>query len=361
MRTRFGVVLAAMTMLWAATAQGFTVGDPAPKLALGPFIKGQPVTAFEPGKVYVIEFWATWCGPCRASIPHLSELARKYKDVIVIGTNVWEPDVTKAKPFVDQMGDQMAYRVALDDDSKMADTWMKDGGQDGIPAAFIVDGQGKIAWVGHPMSMDEPLAAVVAGTYDLAGARQAAAAEAARKAKMKEITAKMRAAGTDRAKQIAVYREWFASDPDAQKQYGIGLFNLLKLSDPTAATVYYRQLVNDTLRGDAEALNGLAWQVVDPRLRGVDPELAKLALSAAQRADQLADGRNAPIADTLAAAYWRCGDANSAVSCQARALELAAGTELAKEMAKRLAQYEAEAGRPAYSGCSRVARTGVVK
>lgn len=361
MKTRFGVVLAAMVVLCAAAAQGFTVGDPAPKLALGAFIKGEPVTAFEPGKVYVVEFWATWCGPCRASIPHLSELAKKYPAVIVIGTNVWEPDVTKAKPFVDQMGDQMAYRVALDDGDKMAETWMKDGGQDGIPAAFIVNGQGKIAWVGHPMSMEPALSAVVAGTWDLDAAGKAAAADAARKAKMREITTKMRAAGTDRAKQIAVYREWFAEDPEAQKQYGVGLFNLLRQADLAAATTYYRQLICGPLADNAEALNSVAWQVVDPRLRGVNPELAKLALSAAERADALAGHHSAPIADTLAAAYWRCGDANAAVSCQARAVKLAAGSELAKEMTKRLADYEADAGRPAWSGCARIPRTAAVK
>jgi len=361
MKTRFGVVLAAAIVLTATMAPAFTVGDPAPKLALGTFLKGQPVTDFQAGRVHVIEFWATWCGPCRASIPHLSELARKYKDVIFIGANVWEPDVTKAKPFVDQMGDQMAYRVALDDDRKMAETWMKDGGQDGIPAAFIVNGQGKVAWIGHPMTMDEPLAAIVAGTWDLDAARQKASAEAAQRARMKEITTKMRAAGADRAKQIAVYRDWFATEPEAQKQYGVGLFNLLRAEDLPAARAYYRELITQTLCDDAEALNSLSWQVVDPRQRGVDPELARLALTAAERADALAGRRNAPIADTLAAAYWRCGDANAAVSCQARALELAAGTELAKEMTKRLSFYEDEAGRPAWSGCPRMVRSGVVK
>jgi thiol-disulfide isomerase/thioredoxin len=66
------------------------LGDPAPALKVSKFVKGSPVTKFEPGKFYVVEFWATWCGPCKTSIPHLTEMAKKYKDVQFVGVSVWE-------------------------------------------------------------------------------------------------------------------------------------------------------------------------------------------------------------------------------------------------------------------------------
>src|SRR5881394_589319 len=116
----------------AATLQ---VGDPAPPLQVSKWIQGSPVKEFQRDKAYIVEFWATWCGPCRASIPHLNEIHAKYKDkgLVVIGQDVWERDLEGVAPFVKKMGEQMTYRVALDDQAgKMAKTWMEAAGEDGI-------------------------------------------------------------------------------------------------------------------------------------------------------------------------------------------------------------------------------------
>jgi len=138
------------------------VGDPAPKLQTGKWIQGEPVKDFAKGKAYIVEFWATWCPPCRASIPHLNEVYKKFKDkgLIVIGQDCWERDESLVAPFVKKMGDKMTYRVALDDktsnkNGQMAKTWMEAAGRDGIPSAFLVDTKGVIAWIGHPMDLKE--------------------------------------------------------------------------------------------------------------------------------------------------------------------------------------------------------------
>ncbi len=148
------------------------VGDAAPALTMSKWIKGEPVKAFEAGTVYVVEFWATWCPPCRKSIPHLSELQAKFKDkgVIIIGQNCSEDQPEKVDAFVKKMGDKMNYRVALDDMKterigKMSKTWMDAAGQDGIPTAFVVDKAGKIAWIGHPLDgLDEALEKIAAAS-----------------------------------------------------------------------------------------------------------------------------------------------------------------------------------------------------
>ncbi len=147
------------------------VGDPAPKLQTGKWVQGDPVKDFQKGKAYIVEFWATWCGPCRASIPHLNEIYEKYKDkgLVVIGQNCWEHDDAEVAPFVKKMGDKMTYRVALDDKSsnekgKMAETWMAAAGRKGIPSAFLINTKGVVAWIGHPMELtDDAIQDALAG------------------------------------------------------------------------------------------------------------------------------------------------------------------------------------------------------
>ena len=138
------------------------VGDPAPKLQVGRWLQGGAVEAFEGDKVYIVEFWATWCGPCIASIPHLNEIHQRHKDkgLVVIGQNVMEDDPKGVATFVKGMAGKMTYRVALDDKTDggwMAKNWLTAAGQNGIPCAFVVSKAGKVAYIGHPMSLKESL------------------------------------------------------------------------------------------------------------------------------------------------------------------------------------------------------------
>jgi thiol-disulfide isomerase/thioredoxin len=173
-------LVAGMTLA-AVAGPSLKVGDPAPKLATGKWVQGEPVKDFQKGKAYIVEFWATWCPPCRASIPHLNETYNKFKDkgLIVIGQDCSEQNDALVAPFVKNMGDKMTYRVALDDKAtnnqgQMSKTWMEAAGRDGIPSAFLVDTKGVIAWIGHPMELKEQvIEEVLAGTFDV---RKAAAA-----------------------------------------------------------------------------------------------------------------------------------------------------------------------------------------
>ncbi|MEI6647427.1 MAG: redoxin family protein, partial [bacterium] len=140
------------------------MGDPAPKLTCGEWIQGVPVTEFSKDKAYLVEFWATWCGPCVASIPHLNELYLKFRDkgLVVIGQNVEGKNQTPVKAFVTKMADRMTYPVALDNVDPagvgaMNKTWLDAAGVNTIPTAFLVGKDGRIAWIGHPNELTDKI------------------------------------------------------------------------------------------------------------------------------------------------------------------------------------------------------------
>jgi thiol-disulfide isomerase/thioredoxin len=148
------------------------VGDAAPAITVDSWVKGDAVTGFEKGRVYAVEFWATWCGPCVAAMPHITKLQKEYKkDVTIIAVAASEARGEEPKPehltnlqkFVKKNDAKMGYTVAYDSDSDMGRSWMRAAGRKTIPTAFIVDREGKISWIGGPRDMDEALQAAVAG------------------------------------------------------------------------------------------------------------------------------------------------------------------------------------------------------
>jgi thiol-disulfide isomerase/thioredoxin len=335
----------------AGTAgESLKVGDPAPALEVREFVKGDKVARLEKGKTYVIEFWATWCGPCRAIIPHLTKLQQKHKDVIFIGVSAYERNPKGVKAFVEKMGDKMAYRVALDAvpegaeprDGKMARAWMTAAAQWYVPRAFIVNADGKVAWIGHPQALDGPLGQIVAGTYDLK-----AAAAAYQRARVEETLlqalVKARQAGDPDA-LLEILDTALAIDGKLEEMLGLLKFETLaaREGERDKALHYGRGLVAGALKNDAARLNGLARSVVDSDTTRRDARLVEVALRAARRADELKRGKDPATADTLARAYFASGAVARAIEAQRRAITLARGTPLEKDkgLKERLERYK---------------------
>ncbi|GAA3604945.1 hypothetical protein GCM10022396_22740 [Flavivirga amylovorans] len=137
------------------------VGDKAPEISIFKWIKGNEVKNFEKGKVYVLEFGATWCTGCIKMIPFLSYLAEKYKDEVeVLDFFVMEANnepigtknpnyVQRVERFVTKKTDEISYRVAVDtEDERMRNDWLKAAGLSGLPQSFVIDKNGFIAWIG---------------------------------------------------------------------------------------------------------------------------------------------------------------------------------------------------------------------
>ncbi len=344
------VTLAGLTFACALQAQEskLKVGDAAPKLQVAKWVQGEPVKEFEKDKTYIVEFWATWCGPCRVSIPHLNELHEKYKDkgLVVIGQDVWERDETQVEPFVKKMGDKMTYRVALDDKTKeaegaMAETWMKAAGQGGIPAAFVVNKHGKVAWIGHPMSLKQPiLEDILADRYDLAKAAAEQVQQEKNKGQLMELSKKLntslRQKKWDDAETAVTEMEKLIPE-NMRSGLGMVRFQILAGREDYDGAYKVVAALSEANTDNAMLQNQIAWTIATSKqLQKRDLGLAE---KIAERGNKAANGKDANILDTLARVQFMNGKKTEAIATQQKAVDMAEG-EAKEKFTEFLTSYK---------------------
>ncbi|QIA25335.1 MULTISPECIES: TlpA disulfide reductase family protein [Mesorhizobium] len=147
--------------------------SPAPPIKVDDWLRGEPLANFQPGKVYLVEFWATWCGPCVAAIPPMVELKEKYEDIEfeVVGVAGSELAATadEARTNLDawltERFPNLNYRIAFDYTGEMKRLSMEASSSVGIPTSFVVDRDGHIAFIGHPSELDDVLPKVLNGSW----------------------------------------------------------------------------------------------------------------------------------------------------------------------------------------------------
>ncbi len=358
------------------------LGDPAAELKISDWVKGEAVTlASDPKNIYVVEFWATWCPPCRTSIPHLTEMQQRFKDKNVTIIGVTDEKAGVVNPFVKNMGAKMDYRVAIDEDGETGKGYMQAYGINGIPHAFIVR-EKKVIWHGHPMAgLDKTLEEVIAGKYDVAKAKAQMRAET-----LMESFREAVAEGDD-AKADSIAKEIQAAikdntlpagsfDPVAEKkmirsmalknQFRNAVFQgkekeadelgkKLLEADPSADLKALRadalvrkdlmtyfgavtgqrtdkvdhkklgEQIAGKLKGQPELGNNVAWSILTDE--NVQERDVPLATQIAKQAVEDSDWKSAHIIDTYARALFDSNKKEEAVKAQEKAIGVAAGED----------------------------------
>lgn len=159
-------ILVALACNFAAADELLSLGSPAPTTPLDGFIQGKPIKEMSLGKVYVVEFSGTRCAPCVRAIPLMEQLQRKHASAVFV--TVFSESKDAVREFLAGPGKAMTGRVLCDPEGNWDNGWVTPSGWIGDPLVFVVDAKGKIAWIGRPEGLAEPLAEVVAGKHSYA-------------------------------------------------------------------------------------------------------------------------------------------------------------------------------------------------
>ncbi|WP_345685598.1 TlpA family protein disulfide reductase [Novipirellula caenicola] len=328
------------------TIEPLTIGSEAPALDIEYWIHDgdgafSEVTTFEKNKVYVVEFWATWCGPCISAMPHVVGLQKEFADRGVQIVSVSSEPVETIEKFLERevsgakASDDSAqtfedltrsYCLTTDPDRSTSKSYMEAAGQSGIPCAFIVGKSGLIEWIGHPMSMDEPLAKVVNDDWD----RQAFAEEFKEEQRadmvFKEFVKAMRSNKPNKA--LKLLDGYIADGKLANRVSQMKMVKLQVLaSDESRAdelTAHVTQWLDDESL-DAEAVNRLGWTVARYAAAGKinDQETVRATLQKTQSILPNAGELKPFVMDTIAHLQLALGDKAAAIATQTEAIELA--------------------------------------
>lgn len=308
--------------------QELTVGQPAPPIKVTQWLHGPEHPTFLPGKTYVVEFWASWCGPCRKSIPHLVELQNKYRDagVQVLGVAAAESEGPgELRVYLQQQGDAINYPIAYVEDKQVYEQWMQAGRTFGLPWVFIVDGTGRLAWWGQPFyaAFEPALDAIAKGEYEPTAqdakrlANRNSNDETWRLSKVLDETVK-----AERwSDAVAIIDRLTARDAERFWWERVQKLDILltELGWVEAALVHTRELFDSSFYNNPHGMMAIGDTLVDA---GVSGEGLELALRAVERADVLTFERSAAVKSVAAKIACRAGHMERAAALTRDALTM---------------------------------------
>ena len=315
------------------------VGDPAPALKATKWLQGTEVKSFDKGHVYVVEFWATWCGPCIVMMPHMSDLQQEFKGkatLISFTTIDKQNPAEKVAAFVEKRGPKLKYSFAASDTPETNDAWMMASGQSGIPCCFVVDKDTKIAFIGHPMFLDVVLPKVVAGTWakdDLAALEKI----------KEEVNDVFKSLGGDAEASLKALAEFEKNNP---KLAGIPYFINPKLGAllKTKKTAEARAFAEAVVAKATKQSDPIPLQMVSAILRspaaGGEKESLALAVKSAEALLKVSGEKDAVALVSLAESHFAAGDKAKAKEYGSKAVAAADSEQMKASIEKLVKKYD---------------------
>jgi thiol-disulfide isomerase/thioredoxin len=153
----------------ANAADGPRVGDPAPPLTGAVWLKGRPVRSWQQGKVYILDIWAPWCGPCLGGMQRLTDLQKRHASRGLLVVGLTGPDdygstLAAAKKVLAQKGPAIGYGIAWDEGHRLYDVWMARDKNQGWPWSFVIGRDGRVAFIGHPEKLESVIEPILGMT-----------------------------------------------------------------------------------------------------------------------------------------------------------------------------------------------------
>lgn len=296
------------------------VGDKAPAIIVEKWVKGNPILNFAPGQLYVIEFSSISCGPCRGAIPHLTELTKAYSNKVKVVSVYLYDSAYRVERFVKRFEGGILYDVAVDGSkANMATTWMKAAGRNGIPEAFVIDKNGVVAWIGHPIELENVLQKLIDGDFD----PNVAIADQKRIYSLSEqIVTATKSKNFELA--LDLINRQIDVDP-TNPYYPIQKFNVLLQSNEQMAYRYGRDMLTGMLNTSEFGLFFMAREIVsaDEKSKLKSPDW-KLVIDLTERAFKLSQDEevSAIILDTQAKALANSLEYGKAVAVINKAIKL---------------------------------------
>lgn len=150
-------LLAFILIATAAIAQSnINLDEKAPAINITDWVLNKPDDIALSGKYIVLEFWATWCGPCIAAVPHMNELQSKVNDPDLMFISMTDESVAKIKRTLEKIDFKSAVVTDL---TKQTHVNYGDGkeGLEAYPMTVLIDNQGIVKWIGEPKQLTEDI------------------------------------------------------------------------------------------------------------------------------------------------------------------------------------------------------------